>query len=69
MPSEPKQYLSSDELRQLTLRRTVFAQMLYLDDLNIDFSLDLFGCPLVLYQDAKQYFPKPWNPPRVANPA
>ena len=66
MPSEYKQYLSSDELRQLTLRRTGFAQMLYLDDLNIDFSLDLFGYPLVLYQDARQHFPKTWHPPRVS---
>ena len=69
MPSEHKQYLSSDELRQLTLRRTGFSQMLCLDDLNIDFSLDLFGRPLVLYQDAMQHFPKTWHPSGVANPA
>lgn len=67
MPFEHKQFLSSDELRQMTLRRTGFSQMLFLDDLDIDFSLDLFGRPLVLYQDAKQYFPKTWHPPRVAN--
>ena len=58
MPSGYEQYLSSDELRHLTLGRTGLSQMLLLDDLELDFSLDLFGYPLVRYQDAKMYFYK-----------
>jgi hypothetical protein len=58
MPSGYEQYLSSDELRHLTLGHTGLSQMLLLDDLELDFSLDLFGCPLVRYQDAKMYFYK-----------
>lgn len=53
MPSESAQYLSSDELRQLTLRGSGFSQIQRLEELGIEFVLDTYGCPLVLYQDAK----------------
>lgn len=56
MPSESAQYLSSDELRQLTLRGSGFSQIQRLEELGIEFVLDTYGCPLVLYQDAKKYF-------------
>jgi hypothetical protein len=56
MPSESAQYLSSDELRQLTLRGSGFSQIQRLEEMGIEFVLDPYGCPLVLYQDAKKYF-------------
>jgi len=56
MTSEYDQYLSSDELRQLTLRASGFLQMQRLEDLGINFELDPFGCPLVLYEDVKELF-------------
>ena len=56
MTSEYDQYLSSDELRQLTLRASGFLQMQRLEDLGINFELDPYGCPLVLYEDVKELF-------------
>ncbi len=56
MPTEYKQYLSSDELRALTLRGSGFSQIQRLEEMGIEFSLDPYGCPLVLYQDAKEHF-------------
>ena len=56
MTSEYDQYLSSDELRQLTLRGTGFLQMHRLEDLGINFELDPYCFPLVLYEDVKEFF-------------
>jgi hypothetical protein len=56
MSSEYDQYLSSDELRQLTLRGSGFSQMQRLEELGINFELDPYGCPLVLYEDVKELF-------------
>lgn len=53
--SESKQYLSSDELRQLTQRGSSFLQIQCLKELGIEFVLDPYGSPLVLYQDARKY--------------
>ena len=56
MTSEYDHYLSSDELRQLTLRGSGFLQMQRLEDLGINFELDPYDCPLVLYEDVKELF-------------
>ncbi len=56
MTSEYEQYLSSDELRQLTLRGSGFSQMQRLEELGINCELDPYGCPLVLYEDVKELF-------------
>ena len=56
MSSEYQQYLSSDELRQLTLRGSGFSQIQCLEELGIEFTLDPYECPLVRYEDAKAFF-------------
>ena len=61
MSSESNQYLSSDELRQLTQRGSSFLQIQCLKEMGVEFVLDAYGCPLVLYLDAKKYFPMTGN--------
>ena len=56
MSSESNQYLSSDELRQLTQRGSSFLQIQCLKEMGIEFVLDPYGCPMVRYLDAKKYF-------------
>jgi hypothetical protein len=40
----------------LTLRGSGFSQMQRLEELGINFELDPYGCPLVLYDDVKELF-------------
>ena len=49
-------YLDSNELRILTGRASSHLQVEYLRLLGVPFELDMYDCPLVRYQDAKQYF-------------
>ena len=49
-------YLNSDELRLLTRRGSTILQISRLMALNVAFTLDEHGCPLVIYEDAKPFF-------------
>ena len=50
------EYLTSDELRLLTHRGSAYKQVEVLVKLGVSFQLDQYACPLVRYDDAKQYF-------------
>jgi hypothetical protein len=56
MPAASNEYLTSDELRLLTNRGAAKLQTDALLRLGVRFELDHFSCPLVRYDDAKQYF-------------
>jgi hypothetical protein len=56
MATASNEYLTSDELRLLTNRGAAELQIDTLLRLGVRFELDHFSCPLVRYDDAKQYF-------------
>ncbi len=56
MPAASNEYLISDELRLLTNRGAADLQIDALLRLGVRFELDHCSCPLVRYDDAKQYF-------------
>ncbi len=56
MPTPSDEYLTSDELRLLTHRGTTKMQINALLRMGVKFELDRYFCPLVRYDDAKQYF-------------
>ena len=56
MPAASNEYLTSDELRLLTNRGAADLQIDALLRLGVRFESDHFSCPLVRYDDAKQYF-------------
>lgn len=49
-------YLNSDELRLLTHCGSTDLQLKKLLKMGVTFTLDRYGCPLVLYDDAKLHF-------------
>ena len=56
MPAASNEYLTSDELRLLTNRGAAELQIDAVLRLGVRFELDHCSCPLVRYDDAKQYF-------------
>ena len=56
MAISPDDYLTSDELRLLTHCGSSNLQHEKLLKLGVKFTLDEYGCPMVLYADAKHYF-------------
>jgi Domain of unknown function (DUF4224) len=56
MSTPSDEYLTSDELRLLTHRGTAEMQINALLRMGVKFELDRYSCPLVRYDDAKQYF-------------
>jgi hypothetical protein len=55
MSTSSNEFLTSDELRLLTNRGSSELQVDALLQMGVKFELDRYSCPLVRYEDAKQY--------------